>query len=168
VSISVNFPISVNQRVRNRISVNKCLEGEQNTTPWESSIRPLSIWVYRNSVQKRGSEERCNFWSLWPKKNCLCNFSRIGKLHNEHNLLHKSFRDECFGILRGQASFLLQRAQKDTENRGRLTFTKISFFEPIFSSNGLKKHEFRLTLIGKLTLIDTKRNFAIFQTVPRC
>jgi hypothetical protein len=72
------------------------------------------------------------------KKNCLCNFSRIGKLHNEH----KSFLDACFGILRGHASFLLQREQKDTENRGRLTFTNISFFEPIFGSNGLKNMNF--------------------------
>ncbi len=49
------------------------------------------------------------------------------------------FSMNASGILRGLASFLLQREQKDTENRGRLTFTNILLFEPIFGSNGLKQ-----------------------------
>ena len=62
----------------------------------KSSIRPLIIWEYRNSVQKEAQKRLCNFWSVWPSKNCLCKFSRFEKLHNERN----SFRDECFGIAR--------------------------------------------------------------------
>ena len=49
-----------------------------------------------------------------------------------------------------------EESPKDIEIRGRLRSTIISFFEPFFCSERLKKPEFRLTLIGKLTLIDTK------------
>ena len=59
---------------------------------------------------------------------------------------------------RDRRALCCEESQKDIEIRGRLRSTRISIFEPFFCSERLKKPEFRLTLIGKLTLIDTKGN----------
>ena len=68
---------------------------------------------------------------------------------------------------RDRRALCCEESQKDIEIRGRLRSTRISFFEPFFCSERLKKPEFRLTLIGKLTLIDTKGNYDR-QALPEC
>ena len=141
---------SVSIRAQYRISVHKYLEGVQNTTPWEPSIRPLIIWVYRNSVQKYAQKRLCNFWSVWPSKNCLCNFSRCEKLHNEH----KSFREECFGIARKHCATGVLFRRNPVKLGVGSDLPKIRILNQKMCSKGLKNH----FLIDTDREIDTDRH----------
>ena len=107
VSISVNFPISVNQSTKQNFGKQMPRRGTEHDALRIINTTPKYLSIPKFCSKKRFRRGVVTFDPPGQKKT-VCNFSRIGKLHNEH----KSFRDECFGILRGQTSFVVAKSAK--------------------------------------------------------
>ena len=111
VSISVNFPISVNQSTKQNFGKQMPRGGIDHDAMRIINTTPKYLSIPKFCSKKRFIRGVVTFDPFGQKKTVygtLCNFSRIGKLHNEHI----SFRDECFGILRGQALFVAKSAKR--------------------------------------------------------
>ena len=94
---SVSISRSVSIRVQNRISVNKCLEGEQNTTPRIINTTPKYLSIPKFCSKKRFRRGVVTFDPSGQKKTVYATFRALESCTTSTNHFAMNASEYCAG-----------------------------------------------------------------------